>query len=91
MDNRDGNFWFHVKSYGFGWGLPASWQGWVSLVIYIALVLTVILFAPQDTKFIFIGVLTILFVILVVFTGERPAKWRWGKDRNTHGSPSDTE
>ncbi len=22
-------FWFPVKRYGWGWGLPVRWQGWV--------------------------------------------------------------
>lgn len=31
-------FWFSVKRYGWGWGLPVRWQGWVVLVSYVALV-----------------------------------------------------
>jgi hypothetical protein len=31
----DGRYWFPAKRYGWGWGLPVTWQGW--LVAFIAL------------------------------------------------------
>ena len=31
-------YWFHAKRYGWGWGLPATWQGWVVLIMWIAIV-----------------------------------------------------
>ena len=30
-------YWFPAKRYGWGWGLPAVWQGWVVLVGFIGL------------------------------------------------------
>lgn len=33
-------YWFSDKRYGWGWGLPSAWQGWVVLVGYV-------LFLPQ--------------------------------------------
>lgn len=26
--------WFHAKKLGWGYGFPATWQGWVVLIIY---------------------------------------------------------
>lgn len=80
MTDREQKFWFHAKLFGFGWGMPASWQGWVVLVLYLVLVVAAALFAPAGTRLPVIFLLTGMFVIVVVFTGERPAKWRWGKD-----------
>jgi hypothetical protein len=35
---RRGRCWFPAKRYGWGWGLPSAWQGWVVLISYFALV-----------------------------------------------------
>jgi len=32
-------YWFPAKRYGYGWGLPATWQGWVVLRAFFALLL----------------------------------------------------
>lgn len=80
MPDPDRKFWFHVKSYGFGWGMPARWQGWVSILVYLGLLLAAVCFATPTARWIYVAVLTTLFIILVAFTGERPARWRWGKD-----------
>ncbi len=29
-------YWFRAKTFGIGWGLPASWQGWVVLGLFVA-------------------------------------------------------
>ncbi len=80
MLDNDQKFWFHAKSFGYGWGLPASWQGWVVLVLYLVFVIGTARLAPSDFKLPVIIILTVMFIIVVVFTGERPAKWRSGKD-----------
>lgn len=80
MTDENRRFWFYAKSYGYGWGLPASWQGWVVLVLYLALAFTTIRIASDSARWPVVFVLTVLFIIVVVFKGERPVKWRWGKD-----------
>jgi hypothetical protein len=34
-------YWFPAKRYGWGWGSPATWQGWVVLLAWLATVLPV--------------------------------------------------
>lgn len=80
MSDQKKKYWFHAKTFGFGWGLPASWQGWVVFAIYLALVIATVFFAPAVTRVPAIFVFTGLLIIVVIFTGERPARWRWGKD-----------
>ena len=29
-------YWFPAKKYGWGWGLPSTWQGWVVYCVYFA-------------------------------------------------------
>jgi hypothetical protein len=30
-------YWFPAKRYGWGWGLPCTWQGWLVLAAYLGL------------------------------------------------------
>ena len=32
-------YWFRAKRYGWGWGLPCSWQGWVFFLIWLGALL----------------------------------------------------
>jgi hypothetical protein len=35
--NDQPTFWFPKKRYGWGWGLPVRWQGWLVFALYAAL------------------------------------------------------
>ena len=37
MNDGDNNYWFRAKRYGWGWGLPITWQGWVVFVVWFAI------------------------------------------------------
>jgi len=74
-------YWFPAKRYGWGWGLPSIWQGWVVLLVYVALVLGGIPLV-QSTKgnlvyIAYVVVLTALLVAVCWLKGE-PPRWRWG-------------
>jgi hypothetical protein len=81
MAEDKSRFWFHAKTYGWGWGLPACWQGWLVFVAYLGLIFggVTLLDTPQNRLPYFV-LITVLFVIVVAFKGERPVRWRWGKD-----------
>ena len=79
MTNDERPFWFHAKWFGWGWGLPATWQGWLVLVIYFVSIFASIRFAPRETALPVVLLLTVLFIIVVAFKGERPVRWRWGR------------
>ncbi|MES2216284.1 MAG: DHH family phosphoesterase [Patescibacteria group bacterium] len=82
--------WFKAKKYGLGW-YPASWQGWLVLLLYLAMVVPLFIavdshsHSNSDTlinfSLPFIG-LTSLLLALCYVTGE-PVGWRWG---NLNGS-----
>lgn len=80
-------YWFRAKTYGWGWGLPSSWQGWVVLLIYF--ILNIYIFrdidkAPHSASDTLINFIlpfilsTIILLIICYFTGEK-LKWRWGR------------
>jgi len=78
-----GDYWFPAKRYGWGWGLPVTWQGWLVLAAFFALVLLgVYLFPPRRSLAIFLSyivVLSLLMIGMCWLKGE-PPRWRWGDD-----------
>lgn len=70
--------WFPTKRYGYGWGLPCCWQGWVVFVGYIALILAAPQLVPQRHYTAYTVALSIVMIGIVIWKGGRP-RWRWGK------------
>jgi len=74
-------YWFPAKRYGWGWGPPTVWQGWLVLIGFFALVLAgAVLVLPQRGPVVFVAYTLVLSVVLMVICwikGERP-RWRWG-------------
>jgi uncharacterized membrane protein YhaH (DUF805 family) len=77
-------YWFPAKRYGWGWGPPTAWQGWVVLLVFFALVLAgAVGVLPAQGRFAFLLYTLALVAMLVAICwlkGERP-KWRWGGDK----------
>jgi hypothetical protein len=77
------DYWFPAKRYGWGWGLPVRWQGWATLLAYIALLsVAAVKFRPAVHPPVFallVAVLTLALVAVCWLKGE-PPRWRWGKD-----------
>lgn len=74
-------YWFHAKRYGWGWGLPACWQGWVVLISWIAIVsLGSSVLAPRSMALFAVFIAVMVAAILgICFAKGEPPKWRWGK------------
>ena len=80
MDSEKPQYWFEAKSYGFGWTLPVTWQGWVTVLVYVALLVAGLnVIVTPLPKFIYIAVVSLLLIGVVVWKGEKPARWRWGR------------
>ena len=77
------DIWFPAKRYGWGWGPPVKWQGWVVLAAFLAGVLyTVVRFPPHRDPLLFaVVILSSVGALMLVcwWKGETP-RWRWGKD-----------
>jgi uncharacterized membrane protein YhaH (DUF805 family) len=80
---NDRKYWFPAKRYGWGWGIPRRWQGWLVLVIFFALLVTGPVLFPPATDLvpflIYMAVLSVLLIGVCWLTGE-PPRWRWGND-----------
>ena len=74
--------WFAPKRYGYGAGLPISWQGWVTLIAFL-LVCGVDAYAFGDRPAPLLAVLVPAIVALIVITSRTTRggwRWRWGEE-----------
>ena len=78
---RTAKYWFPAKRYGWGWGFPSTWQGWLVVLAYLALVVGGIPFiqAPRGSVayMAYAALLTVALIDICWLTGE-PPRWRWG-------------
>ena len=83
MQTNERQVWFRAKKYGWGWGLPCAWQGWVAFgVLMVFLVGSGVLLLPGGHVGLWIAsfvVWQVAALILCLVKGEKP-RWRWGKD-----------
>lgn len=78
--------WFKAKTYGWGW-TPATWQGWLLVLMYVAFVMVSFFEVDNRTKSVDATLInwiamcllaTVTLIAICYATGEKP-KWRWGK------------
>jgi hypothetical protein len=76
------HYWFRAKSYGWGWGLPLTWQGWAVLIGFVALLVVGTFVIPPKVSpikyTVYVGALSALLIGVCYATGE-PPKWHWGR------------
>ncbi|MEN9582878.1 MAG: hypothetical protein RL641_832 [Candidatus Parcubacteria bacterium] len=81
-------FWFKRKLYGYGW-VPATWQGWLVLVVYLVAVWLFALTIDENsptresvfTFFLPMALLTATLLRICYQKGEKP-RWQWGKHKD---------
>lgn len=76
------SYWFPAKRYGWGWGLPVAWQGWVVVGIFFVLLAAGSLWLLPSlgpVVFALYVVLLCLVLIAVCWAKGEPPGWRWGK------------
>ena len=71
MADESRNYWFPAKTIGWGWNLPVTWQGWLVVLVYFALVIATLNVAPTSYRLPLIAALTVVLVAIVVFKGEK--------------------
>ena len=80
--SNDSPYWFPAKRYGWGWGLPIAWQGWVVLIAFVAASIAGGYFLPPHRNpslfALFIICIVALLICIMWLKGEPPS-WRWGK------------
>lgn len=78
---REPRYWFAAKRYGWGWGLPLTWQGWVVLGVFAALLgAGALLLTPgRGPAFSIYVLVTSAALVLVCYLKGEPPRWRWGE------------
>jgi hypothetical protein len=75
-------YWFRAKRYGWGWGLPLTWEGWVVITVWLGVLVAVIPSLRShrhvlDHVVFVVGMVAALFGVCY-WKGE-PLRWRWGE------------
>jgi hypothetical protein len=70
-------YWFPAKRYGWGWGLPTAWQGWVVMALFACLLVAGAAALAAGPFAAYCGLLCVLLVAVCWVKGE-PPRWRWG-------------
>ena len=78
----EGPEWFAPKRYGYGSGVPISWQGWLVTIAYVLFVIVVVArFHERPLQMIGVMALpTTVFVLTCARTTRGGWRWRWGGD-----------
>ena len=78
----DGPEWFAPKRYGYGSGLPISWQGWAVMLAFLAIAFAAAFFFATRPLVLF-AILIPISVALMAITARTTRggwRWRWGDD-----------
>jgi len=77
---NDGPEWFAAKRYGYGAGLPISWQGWLVTILFMVVTIgAAIVFA--DRLPVLAAILAPAVILLWIITAKTTRggwRWRWG-------------
>lgn len=81
--NDPERYWFPAKRYGWGWGLPSTWQGWIVLVAFVvSLVISGRRLLPQyPARFALTVAITVGVLVVICYAKGEPPSWRWGNDK----------
>lgn len=72
-----GKPWFQAKVRGYGSGWPMSWEGWVALVVFLALSMAAALRWGSTWQFgVVQAVLVAAFVVIAAVKTEDGWRWR---------------
>lgn len=73
-------YWFKQKIYGYGAGPPVTWQGWVLLLGFLAMVglMLVVFHGRPGWASVAVFILTIPFLFICRAKTEGGWRWRWG-------------
>ena len=75
------HYWFKAKTYGIGWTVPATWQGWAVVLAFLVLLFVGLpRIDPPSYRLAYIVLLGVILIGVIAWKGEKPFKWRWGRD-----------
>ena len=78
----DGPEWFAPKRYGYGAGMPISWQGWALTLGFVLLTILLAIGLEKRPIQLLATVipLCLAFVVITARTTRGGWRWRWGEE-----------
>ncbi|HVT88247.1 MAG TPA: hypothetical protein VHD56_05300 [Tepidisphaeraceae bacterium] len=81
MNKSRTDIWFPAKRYGWGWGAPICWQGWLVMLGWIAGIILGAYRLARPGLWVWYAAymtsMTGLLISICFWKGETP-RWRWG-------------
>jgi hypothetical protein len=76
----DAQYWFPAKRFGWGWGPPARWQGWVVLLVWLCAIAGAgfWLMPRHLVGFLIFNLVMVLLLLLICYWKGEPPAWHWG-------------
>lgn len=83
--------WFKKRTFGYGWGTPNTWQGWVVLISYLGYIYFEFQILDKNSHsasdtirpyLIRVIIATIILFAICYKTSGKP-EWRWGNRDKT--------
>lgn len=72
-------YWFSAKRRGWGWAPPFTWEGWLSLAVFVALIIAgAVAIIPNKGILVFVGYVVLLAacVLAICWRKGEPPRWR---------------
>ncbi len=73
--------WFRAKSYGYGSGLPITWQGWLFMAVHLAVIAGVALAVHNQPVAMTLLATAVALAPFPIYRARTEGgwRWRWGK------------
>jgi hypothetical protein len=80
MNAKEKRYWFGAKRYGYGWGLPITWEGWVVFVLWLAaFIFAKRYLVPRNLyAHLAFAVAMVGLLLSICYAKGEPARWRFG-------------
>jgi hypothetical protein len=83
MEPQKQRYWFPAKRYGWGWGPPTTWQGWVVVVVsFISIIVGAQLLKHRTIALLLFVVVNAGALLAICLAKGEPTRWRWGGDKD---------
>jgi hypothetical protein len=73
----ENRYWFAPKRYGYGAGLPIAWQGWVAMVVHLALIGGLTIWLNEAILKLMIALMFAAFLPLPLYAAKTRGGWKW--------------
>jgi hypothetical protein len=77
MFDDDRPEWFAPKRYGYGSGMPLSWQGWAIMLGFVAIAMLVGVKFAHRPLLVFAALAPLMIVLMVICAKTTRGGWRW--------------